>query len=51
VVKVKADACGVAVAPPFTADRRPGGYVVKATTGHTRPAAFALVNEAAGQLP
>ena len=51
VVDVKTDACGVAVAPPFTADRRLGGYVVKATVGHARPAAFALVNEAPGQLP
>jgi len=51
VVEVKADACGVAVAPPFTADRRLGGYVVKATAGHARPAAFALVNEAPWQLP
>jgi hypothetical protein len=51
VVDVKTDACGVAVAPPFTADRRKGGYVVKATAGHARPAAFALVNEAPRQLP
>jgi protocatechuate 3,4-dioxygenase beta subunit len=51
VVEVKTDACGVAVAPPFTAELRQGGYVVKATAGHARPAAFALVNEAPGQLP
>ncbi len=51
VVDVKTDACGVALAPPFTADRRQGGYVVKATAGHARPAAFALVNEGPGQLP
>ena len=51
VVDVKTDACGVALAPPFTADRRQGGYVVKATAGHARPAAFALVNEASGRLP
>jgi protocatechuate 3,4-dioxygenase beta subunit len=51
LVKVRTDACGIAVAPPFTADRRQGGYVVKAIAGRARPAAFALVNEAPGQLP
>jgi hypothetical protein len=45
-VKVKASACGIAVAPPFTASSQPGGYIVKATAGHARAAAFALVNEA-----
>jgi hypothetical protein len=49
-VKVKTDACGIAVAPAFTADDTQGGYVVKATVKHARPAAFALVNEAPGQF-
>jgi protocatechuate 3,4-dioxygenase beta subunit len=44
--QVKTGACGVAVAPPFTAGAQPGGYVVKASAGPARPAAFALVNEA-----
>ena len=48
-VKVKTDACGIAVAPAFTADEVPGGYVVTAGVGNARPAAFALVNEARGQ--
>jgi hypothetical protein len=51
MVKVRTDACGIALAPAFTADRRQGGYVVKATAAGARPAAFALVNEAPGQLP
>jgi hypothetical protein len=51
MVEVKTDACGIALAPAFTADRRQGGYVVKATAAGARPAAFALVNEAPGQLP
>jgi hypothetical protein len=48
-VKVKANACGIAVAPAFTANHLPGGYIVKASVTHSRPAAFALVNEAPGQ--
>lgn len=44
-VKVKTGACGIAVAPPFTASRQPGGYIVKASARPARPAAFALVNE------
>ena len=48
-VRVKTSACGVAVAPPFTAGSRPGGYIVKAGAKPARPAAFALVNEAPGQ--
>ncbi len=44
--RVKTGACGVAVAPPFTASAQPGGYIVKASAGPARPAAFALVNEA-----
>ncbi len=45
-VKVKTNACGIAVAPPFTASYQPGGYIVKASAKPARPAAFALVNEA-----
>jgi protocatechuate 3,4-dioxygenase beta subunit len=45
-VKVKTSACGIAVAPPFTASHRAGGYIVKASASPARPAAFALVNEA-----
>jgi protocatechuate 3,4-dioxygenase beta subunit len=48
-VKVKANACGIAVAPAFTANDTQGGYIVKATFKRARPAVFALVNEAAGQ--
>jgi hypothetical protein len=50
-VKVKTNACGIAVAPAFTADDTQGGYIVKATVKHARPAAFALVNVAPGQSP
>lgn len=45
-VKVKTNACGIAVAPSFTASRQPGGYIVKASAKPARPAAFALVNVA-----
>ena len=45
-VKVKTSACGIAVAPTFTASRQPGGYIVKASAKPARSAAFALVNEA-----
>ncbi|HEX4114522.1 MAG TPA: hypothetical protein VHY18_01450 [Solirubrobacteraceae bacterium] len=48
-VKIKANACGIAVAPAFTANHLPGGYIVKASVKHAKPAAFALVNEALGQ--
>ncbi len=51
MVKVKTNACGIAVAPVFTADDTQGGYIVKATIKHARPAAFALVNEAPGAVP
>jgi protocatechuate 3,4-dioxygenase beta subunit len=44
---VKTNTCGVAIAPPFTANAEPGGYVVQARAGHARAAAFALVNEGA----
>jgi hypothetical protein len=43
-VEVRTDACGVALAPAFTANRRAGGYVVVASIEHVK-AAFALVNE------
>jgi hypothetical protein len=48
-VTIRTGACGIAVAPAFTANDRRGGYVVKATVEHVRPAAFALVNEAPAQ--
>ena len=47
-VKVRTNACGIAVAPPFRADEEQGGYIVKATVKHARGAAFALVNETSG---
>ena len=47
-VEVPTDACGIAVAPVFTANHIDGGYIVEATVEHVRPAAFALVNEAGG---
>ncbi len=43
-VEVRADRCGIALAPVFTADRRRGGYIVVASVEAVR-AAFALVNE------
>jgi hypothetical protein len=50
-VTIATDACGVAVAPAFTADHQAGGYIVTAAVEHVRPAAFALVNTAPGQQP
>jgi hypothetical protein len=47
-VEVPTNACGIAVAPVFTANHIGGGYVVEATVEHVKPAAFALVNEARG---
>ncbi len=47
-VEVRTGACGVAVAPSFSAGREPGGYIVEAGAAHARPVAFALVNEAPG---
>jgi hypothetical protein len=45
-VATKTDAKGIAVAPPFVANRTEGGYVVRArVAGHS--AAFALVNQPA----
>ena len=48
-VKARTNACGVAVAPAFTANDKPGGYVVRAGIEHVAPAAFALVNAAGGK--
>ncbi len=45
-VKVKTNACGIAVAPAFTANVTQGGYIVEASAKPARPVAFALVNEA-----
>jgi protocatechuate 3,4-dioxygenase beta subunit len=47
VVRLTTNAKGVAVAPAFTANRLPGGYIVTAATGGQR-AAFALINRAPG---
>jgi protocatechuate 3,4-dioxygenase beta subunit len=44
VARVRTNAVGIAVAPPFVANRKPGGYAVSATAGGKR-AAFALRNE------
>jgi protocatechuate 3,4-dioxygenase beta subunit len=44
-VQVKTNACGIAVAPVFTANHEQGGYIVKASVKHAKTAAFALVNE------
>jgi hypothetical protein len=50
-VTVLTDAEGIAVAPAFTANETPGGYVVKASVaGYAPSAAFALVNEAVTSL-
>jgi hypothetical protein len=45
-VIVRTDSGGIAVAPPFIANSRPGGYVVIASVAHGPRTAFALVNEA-----
>jgi hypothetical protein len=50
-VQVRTDACGIAVAPAFTANARQGGYIVTATVAHVRPAAFALVNAGPERQP
>ena len=49
-VRVETGACGIALAPALIAGGE-GGFVVEASAGHARPAAFALVNEAPGQQP
>jgi protocatechuate 3,4-dioxygenase beta subunit len=46
VARVRTNACGIAVAPALSANADAGGYVVKASAGPARAAAFALVNEA-----
>jgi hypothetical protein len=43
-VEVSTDACGIALAPAFTANHRQGGYIVVASVEQVRTA-FALVNE------
>ncbi len=43
-VTVRTDSQGIAVAPAFTANAQPGGYVVIAAIGHGPRTAFALVN-------
>ena len=43
-VNIKTSTSGIAVAPPFTANGRAGGYIVTATVSNLRPVAFALVN-------
>jgi hypothetical protein len=42
-VEVRTDACGIALAPVFTADHRAGGYIVVGSVEHLK-VAFALVN-------
>ena len=49
IVRIRANAAGVAVAPVFTANRKSGGYVVRAIVKHAGAAAFALVNVPPGQ--
>ena len=46
--RVRSNAAGVAVAPPFAANADEGGYIVRATAAQAAPAAFALVNARAG---
>jgi len=42
---VTTNADGIAIAPPFTANRQPGGFVVTAAVpGRRMHTAFALVN-------
>jgi len=45
-VSVRTDARGIAVAPPFIANKHAGGYIVIAGIAHGPRTAFALVNEA-----
>jgi protocatechuate 3,4-dioxygenase beta subunit len=47
IARVKTNGAGVAVAPAFSANGTPGGYIVTARVGGHR-AAFALVNRARG---
>jgi hypothetical protein len=43
-VRVRTNAAGIAVAPPFIANDTSGGYVVRAAVSDAPPAAFGLVN-------
>jgi hypothetical protein len=45
-VSVRTDGRGIAVAPPFIANKQPGGYIVIAKIPNGPRTAFALVNEA-----
>ena len=46
IVRVNTNSNGIAIAPPFTANRKAGGYVVTATVkGTSKRAAFALINQ------
>jgi hypothetical protein len=45
-VSVRTDGRGIAVAPPFVANNKPGGYIVIASIPHGPRTAFALVNNA-----
>ena len=47
-IHVHTNANGVAIAPPFGANRTVGGYAVGATVRGAAPAAFALVNQPTG---
>jgi hypothetical protein len=49
--RVATNALGKAVAPPFSATSRPGGYVVRASAAGAAPSGFALVNESPGDAP
>jgi hypothetical protein len=48
-VRVRTNSDGIAVAPALVANRNAGGYVVKASVAGAGSAAFALVNQPAGQ--
>jgi protocatechuate 3,4-dioxygenase beta subunit len=46
IVRVTTNSNGIAIAPPFTANMKAGGYVVTATVkGSSKRAAFALINQ------
>jgi hypothetical protein len=49
IVRIRTNASGIAVAPAYTANRKQGGYVVRAFVEHAGAAAFALVNLPSGQ--
>ncbi len=49
IARIRTNAAGIAVAPVFTANQKPGGYVVRAIVRHAGEAAFALVNLPSGQ--